>query len=173
MNRLSIAAATASLTLLAGCSAPTAPAQPPAAEDALTTSAPPADAAATTEAEPTEEAEADEPPEMPAEAMEQTEAGAEAFVAHYLETLNDARKSGDTERLTALAAESCESCANFEASAQDGSERPLEFRVGEGLIAGSSAVVRVNVRDGNASGTAVFNLIWSDSWVVETVTAGS
>lgn len=52
-------------------------------------------------------------PTLPAEAKGTTEASAEAFVRHYIDVLNYAGRSGDTAALSALSADTCESCLNI------------------------------------------------------------
>ncbi len=52
-------------------------------------------------------------PPIPASAKGESRQAAEAFVGYWVETLNYATKSGDTEGLETLAAEDCASCADF------------------------------------------------------------
>lgn len=124
MRLTAIVAAVVSLGVLAGCQPEAKPSAPPTSEPALTTStpevtlepAPTTEAPAPTSAEPaptTEEAEAG-PPEMPDEAKEQTEEGAEAFVEHYLDMLNYTGQHPQTGHLEPLGAEGCKSCRNYE-----------------------------------------------------------
>ncbi|GAA5157907.1 DUF6318 family protein [Ornithinimicrobium tianjinense] len=177
MNRLSIAAAVASLTLLAGCGSSTAPAQPPASEDALTTSAPPADAAATTtEAQQTEEAADDGPPTMPAEAKEQTEAGAEAFVDHYIDSFNYAFASANSEAMPVeLSDARCQSCAGILGLIPETPKPGFTYLVvddlravqsGESTIVSSDLTQSETAESAQQRGTAVFTLTWRDGWSV-------
>jgi hypothetical protein len=50
------------------------------------------------------------PPTMPAAAKGSSEAAAEAFVRYWIETLNYAGPSGDTQRLSELSHKSCSAC---------------------------------------------------------------
>lgn len=120
MRPATVVAACVSLALLSGCEGSPKPSPPPASQDALTTTTatptPDGDEVeATTEAAPTTEAPADAgPPEMPAEAKEQTEAGAEAFALHYIDYLDWAYRYGDPAELSSLSLRDCKSCANLE-----------------------------------------------------------
>src|SRR5690606_12099830 len=140
-------------------------------EDALTTSAP----AVTSEPEPVETTEAEvtteAPDETAADSMDQSEDGAIAFAEHYLQTLNTARESGETETLASLAHDSCKSCANFEETASSGGLPPLEYQVRAGTSTREKAVVIVDVTEGSTSGTAYFELVWADGWLVTAVKA--
>ncbi|AXH95766.1 DUF6318 family protein [Ornithinimicrobium avium] len=175
MKRSAIVAVGLCLAVLSGCSQTPEPSPPPSSEDALTTSTPDK-SEATSEAPPTdaaetEEPEADGPPQMPEEATEQTEAGAEAFVEYYLNTLNAARASRDASELQRLATEECESCRNFEESATSGSSDPLEYDVESATMSSLLATVQVAVVDGSTSGTAYFTLEWDSAWRVSAVQA--
>lgn len=128
MRRTVIFAVALGLGLLAGCDNGAEPAPPPTSQDALTTAtvepapqdeveattdaAPATSEAAPTTAEPTEEAGG--APEMPDEAKEQTEAGAEAFALHYLDLINYTGMHPETGLLEPLGAEGCKSCDNHE-----------------------------------------------------------
>lgn len=175
MNRPVIVAAAVGLALLAGCGDPVEPSPPPTSEDALTTTSDAAaetEAAPTTEAPETEEPEAQGPPEMPEEATEQTEAGAEAFVEHYFDTLNEARASGKTQVLSELASDDCRSCDNFEGTAAQGDLEPLEYSIKDATLTGSLATIPVDVTEQGRSGTAYVKLDWDESWIVASVEAG-
>lgn len=65
--------------------------------------------------DPTSAATADTPeaPELPTDATQQTEAGAEAFVRHYIELINYAQSTGDGAPLSDLSAQSCSVCQSF------------------------------------------------------------
>ncbi|MFC5999371.1 DUF6318 family protein [Quadrisphaera sp. GCM10027208] len=64
------------------------------------------------------------PPEIPAEAKEMTEAGADAFARHWFDVVEYAYATGNTEPLRALAESECEICnasiAEIEERAQQG-----------------------------------------------------
>lgn len=109
--------------LLTGCSGDGEPAAPPTQEDALTTVDPgpttqePVDDEVTTSAPPDDVSvttEAGGPPEMPALAQEDSEAGAIAFVEHYLNTFNYSTMTPEAGLLGNLTAEDCETCATFD-----------------------------------------------------------
>ena len=51
-------------------------------------------------------------PTMPAQAREDSDEGAVAFVAHWIETFNYAARSGDTESLREMS-EDCQACASY------------------------------------------------------------
>lgn len=118
--------AVAGLVLLAGCDNQTDASPPPTTEDALTTatvapttpddadvtSEEPTTVEPTTEEPTTDEPDDDGPPEMPAEAQEQTEAGAEAFALHYIDLVNYTGRNPTLGLLDPLATDECQSCAN-------------------------------------------------------------
>lgn len=122
--------AVAGLVLLAGCDNQTDASPPPTTEDALTTatvapttpddadvtSEEPAAVEPTTEEPTTQEPADDGPPEMPAEAQEQTEAGAEAFALHYLELINYTGMHPEVGILEPFGATACKSCESYEES---------------------------------------------------------
>lgn len=192
VRRTPIAAAVISLAVLAACDTSGEPSAPPTAQDALTTatSSPPEDEVVTsepvTEEPTTEEPEAEGPPEMPAEAMEQTEAGAEAFVGHYLALLNYTGEQPRSGLLEGLGTEECGTCGQFEAAVVDLEENdqtydgPLAAVVAlAGVHMGETAVVTATVdqlgvsvvdADGtsersfdSASGVQMeFQLVWAD-----------
>lgn len=55
----------------------------------------------------------DEPSERPEFAQEAGVAGAERFAGYWVETLNEATDSGDTETYRSLASEDCAACEDF------------------------------------------------------------
>ncbi|WP_162801948.1 DUF6318 family protein [Ornithinimicrobium murale] len=61
-----------------------------------------------------ETTEASGPPELPDEATEDSEAGAEAFAVHYVELMNYAAMAPDDELIGPLATDGCDTCAGFE-----------------------------------------------------------
>lgn len=163
MSRSVIAAAVAGLVVLTACGSPTQPSAPPTSEDALTTATSEPDVVEVTSEEPEETSEAPE--------MDQTEAGAEAFVEHYFVELNKARETGKTEDLQELAAPQCKSCANFSNRAAKGGLPPLEAALHESVVAGDTAVVTVDVTDDGQSGRAYLDLEWEGGWRVVSVKA--
>lgn len=200
MRRTAIIAAVASLALLPACTEETEPSPMPTSEDALTTATEePEDEAVTSEPEETteepttEEPDAEGPPEMPAEAEEQTEEGAIAFATHYLELINYTGRYPEVGVLEPLAAESCESCRNHEESVSYSVENEeylkedtWELGDPETIFTGDGARVAVPVqqpeqsyyKDGEAlaetlpedSATLVVRVIWQDEWLIETIT---
>jgi hypothetical protein len=52
-------------------------------------------------------------PTLPPEAKERTEAGARAFVRHWVAALNHASATGETVSLSAASTKGCETCANY------------------------------------------------------------
>lgn len=165
------AAAAVALAALAGCNS-SEPSAPPTSEPALTTATAEPDVVATSEPVVTTEKPTEEPteaPVAPAEAQEMTEDGAEAFVLHYLDTLNKARDSGVTESLASLASDACRSCANFEESASSGALPSLEYDVETAVVFVASATVPAFVDDRGATGRLYFELVWDDGWLVESV----
>lgn len=134
--RLAMIGVTVGVMVLAGCDGTAEPAQPPSQEDALTTATatppppPPIDETeATTDAAPTTIAptgdtvgtteDAGGPPELPEEATEQTEEGAEAFVEHYLLQLNATGQEPQAGILEQYASDSCGTCAQFATAVTD------------------------------------------------------
>lgn len=79
-----------------------------------------------------------------------SEAGAVAFVKHWLTAFNQAAKSGETESLRSLSAEGCGTCANFAALIEElyGSGGRLEsdgWRVSEVAVAEGLPASRASV----------------------------
>lgn len=199
VRRTPIAAAVASLGLLAACDTSGEPSAPPTAQDALTTatSSPPEDEVVTSELvteEPTTEVpEAEGPPEMPAEAMEQTQAGAEAFVEHYVALINYTGSSPEIGLLEPLGGPSCESCRNHEASVEYAVENgdyldkdTWSLGAVESSFSEDAARIQVDLsqsaqpylRDGepidraleSAQETLIFRLDWDGSWRIQEIT---
>nr|WP_306254955.1 DUF6318 family protein [Ornithinimicrobium cryptoxanthini] len=86
-------------------------------DPAPTTAAPPDDVEETSSSpagDATETTEASGPPEMPDEAKEDSESGAEAFALHYLEVFNYAAMTPEAGHLEQLASDDCATCAGFE-----------------------------------------------------------
>lgn len=101
----------------AGCSTDPEPSPPPEPVDSVgrTTSEPPPDddtETATATAAPTTDASGR--PELPPEATEQTEVGAEAFVNAYFEKFNALAENPVPGELNELSAVDCEGCRSFE-----------------------------------------------------------
>lgn len=97
-----------------------------AEEPEPTASAPETSEAATSEAAtatPTESAPA--PPEMPAEAREMTEAGADAFARYWFDVVEYAYATGNTEPLRVLAEPECEICNASIEEIEDRAQRKL------------------------------------------------
>lgn len=149
--------------LLAGCQGDSEPADPPSSQDSLTTATlTTSDAAPTTEApgddveqttapsDTVETTEASGPPVMPEEAQEDSEAGAKAFVMHYLDTFNYATMTPESGLLDPLGDESCETCNAFidivaeYTSANERANGPiLTFTEPTGSLTGDHAVLYV------------------------------
>lgn len=114
----------AAALLLAGCQGNSEPSAPPTSQDALTTTdaapttASPPDDVSETSSAPAGDAEtataASGPPQMPDEAKEDSESGAEAFALHYLDVLNYAAMTPSAGHLEPLASDDCESCSGYE-----------------------------------------------------------
>ncbi|TXJ07027.1 MAG: hypothetical protein E6Q27_02515 [Aeromicrobium sp.] len=68
---------------------------------------------------PTASASKHEAPQMPDSAREFTEEGAEAFVRHYIETLNNSQWEGETQAILELSAPTCTNCHNMAGAIQD------------------------------------------------------
>ncbi|WP_281964604.1 DUF6318 family protein [Serinicoccus marinus] len=187
MTRTTVVAAVVGLVLLAGCDSSTEPSAPPTSQDALTTPTeePSEDTEATSEpAETSEEATTEEPdaggpPEMPDEATEQTEAGAEAFVSHYLDTYNRSFSSGDATLLEPFGTAECASCEGLIATIPTqgaSSDEALSYQTPNGLLTPEGARVQVDVtqratdEQDAADGTIVVTLVWSDStWLINEI----
>lgn len=185
VRRTPIAAAVVSLMVLAACDTSGEPSAPPTSQDALTTatSSPPEDEVVTsepvTEEPETEEPEAEGPPEMPAEAMEQTEAGAEAFVGHYLDTYNYSFTVANSKALADLTSQTCESCLNLSQSVPDeplDGEPYVKYTGIAGLATPDGARVTTSVTQrsldgGNPTeGTILFYLSPQDEgWLIDEI----
>lgn len=191
-----LAAAATGLVLLAACDNQTEPAAPPTTQDALTTAtatpnptpdevdvtteaAPTTAEAAPTTTEPTtaEPAADDGPPEMPEEAKEQTDAGAEAFVSHYLDRVSWAHRIGDASGLERLAQPDCQSCTGLAESADSWAygEDYLDYELGDSLLTDATARVEASVQqlvgDGAGHSEVVIRLDWMDNqWRVQEIT---
>jgi hypothetical protein len=102
------------LLTTAACSSDPQPAAPPTPTDSVsaTSAAPPEDTAPETATE-TASPSTDALPELPDEAKEQTEAGAEAFVEFYFATLNELAEDPHENVLTAWDAPDCDTCSVF------------------------------------------------------------
>lgn len=205
MRVLAIAAAV-SLALLAACDNQTEPSDPPTTQDALTTAtatpAPtPDDVDVTTEAAPTtaepttEEPVADDgPPEMPEEAEEQTEAGAEAFALHYVNLLNYTAENPEPSLLAELATSECGSCGQFAdtvdrlaADDEKYTSGLAEYLDSTAIYSGDTAIVLVDVNQPELSVidstgeivrsfpaesdvTMEFELIWANGgWLIDKI----
>lgn len=205
MRHLAIAAA-AGLVLLAACDSQTEPSAPPTTQDALTTvtatpTPSPDDVDLTTDAAPTtvepttQESEADDgPPELPEEAMEQTQEGAIAFAEHFVDVVNYTGIQPTPGMIADISLEECGTCSNLEATVKYSTENDEVLR--EDLwevtsdpdilvFSGADAFVRVPLRqnelsifdpDGNevdktegATYTMAVDVIWDDAWFVRTV----
>lgn len=73
-------------------------------------------------------------PAMPEIAQDESAAGAEAFVRHYIDVLNYAAVTGETEELKQLAHDDCEGCRAYEKTfdeiyAADGFIRGAEWEI--------------------------------------------
>ncbi|MGI8946536.1 MAG: DUF6318 family protein [Ornithinimicrobium sp.] len=122
-----------SLAILAGagCTGPGQPSPPPEpveslGESSATSEPPPPDTetkTATATSSPTTKAGG--APELPPEATEQTEAGAEAFVAHYFDLLNYGTMTPDAGALANTGTPQCQTCVAFEESLQSLAEDGL------------------------------------------------
>ncbi|MFK5633297.1 MULTISPECIES: DUF6318 family protein [unclassified Ornithinimicrobium] len=188
-----VAAALAAL-VLTGCGGGAEPSAPPTSEPALTTATATPDEvvetseAAATTAEPTEAA---GPPKMPEEAKEQTEAGAEAFVLHYIDLINYTGMHPEVGLLEQNSTNNCGTCLQFsesvaKAEAEDTRQTGPIAEMGSptSVVAGTSAVVTVKgaqqqVDVLNAEDEVVetyprqddvvmeFNLLYDGSWRVD------
>ncbi|WP_010146169.1 DUF6318 family protein [Serinicoccus profundi] len=184
MRRTAIIAAAASLALLPACTEETEPSPMPTSEDSLTTATEePEDEAATSEPEETtegpttEEPDAEGPPEMPAEAEEQTEGGAEAFAEHYIAVLNWAYMTGETELAESLSDPECTSCAGLieEAGQYQTSSDYLVTEETQALLSSDGARVEASIEQltgpGAGSADIVIRLTPSESsWIVDEIT---
>lgn len=208
MRALAIAAATG-LLLLTACDDQTQPSPPPTTQEALTTatqtpSPSPDDTDVTTEAAPTttepttEEPVADDgPPEMPAEAQEQTQAGAIAFAEHFIDVVNYTGIHPTPGMIDDISLEECSTCSNLEAtvvySAENGEILQDDLwevtSTPEILVfSGINALVRVPLQQHelpvwNLSGDEVdrteqqaldlgVDLTWEEGWKVRAVQVG-
>lgn len=183
--------AVAGLVLLAGCDNQTDASPPPTTEDALTTatvapttpddadvtSEEPAAVEPTTEEPTTDEPDDDGPPEMPAEAQEQTEAGAEAFVRFWITNLNSVYAGDDPDRVLQFSRPECQSCSALVEGVPDNPDGEDTFAVMDTtneLIGGELARVETEVEvlrgAGQGDGVLVFDLsVDSGQWIVDSI----
>ena len=124
VRRLVAVAISAGLLLVAGCGG----------EDAEPEAAP-SSPVSTPSASPTE-SESPGELEMPAEAKQKNQAGAEAFLEHWVEAVYIANSTGDTAELDAISLPGCESCKRTsrwvrEHYADGGSVDAARVRLGE------------------------------------------
>ncbi|MCE0485274.1 DUF6318 family protein [Ornithinimicrobium sediminis] len=195
MRLITATAVGLALLTTTACSSAPQPAAPPTPTDSVsaTSAAPPEDTAPETATE-TASPPTDALPELPDEAKEQTEAGAEAFVLHYVEIINFTGMSPQEGLLEELATDTCSSCGNYEDtvvySAQDGQAlRARMWRVSDSnallLEAGASAIVRASidqaaqpVYDGSGdvvselnaeSASLAFSLVWDQGWLIDEI----
>lgn len=120
MRRTMAAAFTVLALGLTGCSDSGQPSEPPTPSEPLTTSSPTtSDDAPTTEPAPPPETESPSETastEIPPEATEDSEAGAEAFVKSFLETFNRLGQSPEDGVLSKFSRDNCETCSNLESA---------------------------------------------------------
>lgn len=202
MRLLATAALASAGLVLAGCTGDNAPAPPPTPDPAPTTqpattspddtdittatSSPTSDAVETTEAS--------GPPEMPDEATENTEAGAEAFALHYIDLINYTGIQPQPGLLEEHSSEECGACLNHEQSVVDalGSGEMLNrdiWRVEDvvtlhqpGLSTASSRIeitqMQQDVLDASgepvdrveeAHGVLVFDLSYDSRWQIQEI----
>ena len=196
--RRTVIVAVSALLALSACDTSGEPSAPPTGEDALTTAtaepAPVDDVEVTTEAEvTTEEPSEDAAPELPDEAKEFTEEGAAAFALHYIGVVNHTGIHPEDGLLEPLATDGCKSCQNHENTVTYSVEND-EFLTGDIWTAGEPAVpvlsedatvVRLGVEehevgildatgnevDRTSSGdyTLIFDMTWSDGWLVREI----
>lgn len=190
--------------LLAGCGGSGDPAPPPTSDDALTTSSPTSQAAPTTDEPPEDVIETSAPPddvvettqdsgppELPEEAREDSEAGAEAFALHYIDLINYTSKYPEPGLLSAMTVESCDTCSNLEDTVVSSSEDGVVSRddlfevihsVASHNPSDSEAIVRVQIsqvaqdfvdpngvvvdRVEDQDATAAFDMTWDDTWTI-------
>lgn len=197
-------ASCAAALVLAGCQGSSEPSPPPTSQDALTTTdtapttaAPPDDVEVTSSAPEEDAAEttgASGPPEMPDEAKEDSESGAEAFALHYVDLINYTSRHPEVGLLASVSSESCSSCSNRESSVSYSAEHGEQmkedlFIVGDSVSlhdpSASTAMVRIDVEqvgqdvvngDGDVvdtitkqHATLVFDLSWSNRWSVDEI----
>lgn len=119
MHRLSAALTCAAIVLLAACTT-TEPSPAPLPETSVGSTTDVSEVTATST--PDDAVQTNSPgagedpgvPEMPAEAMEDTEAGAEAFVKYYIDIVNYTGRYPRAGLLDSLAKPECETCDNLE-----------------------------------------------------------
>ncbi|WP_131104079.1 DUF6318 family protein [Ornithinimicrobium sufpigmenti] len=187
--RIVAIAAAVGFVLLAGCDNQTDPSPPPTTEEALTTATtapttPPDEVELTTDAAPTtveptttEPVAGDGPPEMPAEAREQTQGGAEAFVRQWVVYLDHVYAGGEPATVLELSGPDCQSCSALVDGVPDNPEGERTFEVltasGE-LIGDELARVETDLEvlrgSGQGEGVLVFDLSFeSGEWIVESI----
>ncbi len=73
------------------------------------------------EPDPTDSATASPAPSMPAQAKEDSQEGATAFVAYWVDVFNHAARTGDVEQFDRLA-DDCDGCANYSSTMTESAE---------------------------------------------------
>lgn len=175
MRRTAMIAAVLSVGMLTACQTQEAPSPPPTSQPALTTAtpepAPTTEAAPATEATPTT-AEPVATTTEPEAVMDQSEEGAEAFVEHYISTLNAVHlRQAEVKELRALAKNSCKTCQGF-ADAADSvifDRDYIRHVSSKPLLIGDDARVesRILQVEGEKEIDSVFTLEWDeDQWLV-------
>lgn len=172
--RRTVIVAVSALLALSACDTTSEPSAPPTSEDALTTAtaeppAPVEDAEVTTEPEPTSE----EPTEEAAP-MDQTEEGAQAFVEHYMDELNEAFVTGDGSAVRQLGTAECQSCSELvaDAEANPAGEELFRTTVQGATLIDDKARAEALVEEAGESTPAVFELAWDAEWKVEAIKIG-
>lgn len=176
--------------LLAGCNGSDDP-SPSTTSSSSSTTATSSTTSTTSTTAPT--AEAPVKPEFPAEAEENTQAGAEAFVRYYWDAVNYAWTAPDDKILIDLAAADCEACdaiADTAANYVEGEERyssnPLRVdlvqwstevsgrvhvstnitQLASTLVSADGTVIREIAED---KGSRPFVITWNQKWTVEEI----
>jgi hypothetical protein len=181
----------------ASCGSDAEPSAPPTPADSVgATSAAPREDTATETATHSATEDATGAPELPDEAREQTEAGAEAFVEHYFETLNALGEEPKSSVLSAYEAPSCSACSVFSGTIEDLSEQGrsasgpfVEAQVTRMTVVEDTAGADVELRQlgpdimnsegdtveegaGEVDGSLLMELVWFDNaWMIAEISA--
>ena len=106
-------------------------------------------------------------PEMPAQANEPSAAGAEAWVQHWFDLLNYAKRTGDTEPLAAVSGQDCQVCRSTIESIDS------DYAAGGQVQGGEAAVVSLLSPPPDARNLVAVGTTFTEAESTVTTSAGA